>query len=142
MQTQGLDRAAERCKRISAKLATGGNIMRRLSTIPKDYIGAFVGHYPTQLTHYNEDRYITYREAMTIMGLPGDFELLNPARNLNHVCQNVPVSTAADMANEIKESLAGNRDTITAPLVYQYNAQKRYEVRQVEELNTLEEFFV
>lgn len=142
MQTQGLDRAVERCKRISAKLATGGNIMRRLSTIPKDYIGAFVGHYPTQLTHYSEDRYITYREAMTIMGLPGDFELLNPARNLNHVCQNVPVSTAADMANEIKESLAGNRDMIQAPLVYQYNAQKRYEVRRVEELNTLEEFFV
>lgn len=142
MQTQGLDRAVERCKRISAKLTTGGNIMRRLSTIPKDYIGAFVGHYPTQLTHYSEDRYITYREAMTIMGLPGDFELLNPARNLNHVCQNVPVSTAADMANEIKESLAGNRDMIQAPLVYQYNAQKRYEVRRVEELNTLEEFFV
>lgn len=141
MEKMGLDRAKTRCDRIAAKLASGGNIMRRLSTVPKDYIGAFVGHYPTQLTHYKEDRYITYREAMAIMGLPNDFELLNPARNLNHVCQNVPVGTATDMANEIKEYLEGNRDTVKSTLVYQYNASKTYECRDPQELVTLDEFF-
>ena len=141
MKAKGLDRAAARCERIAKKLATGGNIMRRLSTIPKGHIGAFVGHYPTQLTHYKEDRYITYREAMAIMGLPNDFELLNPSRNLNHICQNVPVSTATDMAKELKAALEGHRDYVSSTLVYQYNASKTYEMRDPQDLATLDEFF-
>jgi site-specific DNA-cytosine methylase len=140
MRLQGLDRAAERCDRIFTKLQGEGNIMRRLTTVPKGHIGAFVGHYPNLLTHPTEDRYITYREAMSIMGLPEDFELLNPARNLNHVCQNVPVGTATDMASEIKASLEGKRDMINASLVYQYNGQKTYEIRDSEPLSSLESF--
>jgi site-specific DNA-cytosine methylase len=128
MTKQGLDRQAERCERIHAKLGQGLNIMRRLTTVPKNFIGAFVGHYPGMLTHYNEDRYITYREAMTIMGMPFDFELLNPNRFLNHVCQNVPVGTATDMANEIKSALNGERDWLNGDLLYQYNASRRYEL--------------
>ena len=129
MRSQGLDRQAERCERIHEKLGKGLNIMRRLTTVPKNYIGAFVGHYPNMLTHYKEDRYITYREAMSIMGLPYDFELLQPKKFLNHICQNVPVGTATDMANEIKAALNGERDWISGDLLYQYNSSKRYELK-------------
>ena len=141
MRSQGLDRAAERCDRIFTKLQGEGNIMRRLTTVPKGHIGAFVGHYPNLLTHPTEDRYLTYREAMSIMGLPEDFELLNPSRYLNHVCQNVPVGTATDMANEIKASLEGKRDKINANLVYQFNGQKTYEIRDKVDIPSLESFF-
>jgi site-specific DNA-cytosine methylase len=141
MRSQGLDRAAERCDRIFTKLQGEGNIMRRLTTVPKGHIGAFVGHYPNLLTHPTEDRYLTYREAMSIMGLPEDFEMLNPSRNLNHVCQNVPVGTATDMANEIKASLEGKRDKINANLVYQFNGQKTYEIRDKVDIPSLESFF-
>lgn len=141
MRSQGLDRAAERCDRIFTKLQGEGNIMRRLTTVPKGHIGAFVGHYPNLLTHPTEDRYLTYREAMSIMGLPEDFELLNPSRYLNHVCQNVPVGTATDMANEIKASLEGKRDRINANLVYQFNGQKTYEIRDKVDIPSLESFF-
>jgi site-specific DNA-cytosine methylase len=141
MTSKGLDRAAARCDRIFEKLNKGGNIMRRLSTIPKGHIGAFVGHYPKLLTHPTEDRYITYREAMSIMGLPEDFELLHPNKFLNHICQNVPVSTATDMANEIKAVLEGKRDRVNAKLVYQYNASKSYQIRDEVEIQTLDEFF-
>lgn len=144
MKEQGYDNIAERCKRIDEKLKNGGNIMRRSSIIPKDYIGAFVGHYPTMLTHPTEDRYITYREAMSIMGLPQDFELLNPKANLNHICQNVPVTTAMDMANEIKEYLNGNRDTVDATnrVVLQFNHREEMTYRYMveEEKNSLEGF--
>ena len=140
MKKQGLDRQAERCERIHEKLGKGLNIMRRLTTVPKDYIGAFVGHYPGMLTHYKEDRYITYREAMTIMGLPFDFELLNPSRFLNHICQNVPVGTATDMANEIKAALSGERDWITGDLLYQYNASRRYELADTGPKSCLSDF--
>lgn len=141
MRSQGLDRAAERCDRIFTKLQGEGNIMRRLTTVPKGHIGAFVGHYPNLLTHPTEDRYLTYREAMSIMGLPENFELLNPSRYLNHVCQNVPIGTATDMANEIKASLEGKRDKINANLVYQFNGQKTYEIRDKVDIPSLESFF-
>ena len=139
MRVNGLDKAAEKCDRMFAKLATGGNIMRRGSMVPKDYIGAFVGHYPTMMTHHREDRYITYREAMTIMGLPQDFELLHPAKFLNHVCQNVPVATATDLAMEIKAVLNGQRDSLRGDMIHQYNASRKYEVDDVSS-SSLQEF--
>lgn len=140
MRSQGLERTAERCECIDKKLAEGLNIMRRLTTVPKGFIGAFVGHYPTLLTHPTEDRYITYREAMSIMGLPENFTLLNPSKFLNHVCQNVPVGTATDMAGEIKAALEGKRDMLKADLIYQYNGQKTYEIKDSSSRSCLSEF--
>jgi hypothetical protein len=114
--------------------------MRRGTIIPKDYIGAFVGHYPTMLTHPHEDRYITYREAMTIMGLPEDFELVNASsKNANHICQNVPVQTATDMATEVVEYLKGNRSLVDTDYILQYNHTQKAEYSAKEQ--TLENFF-
>lgn len=139
MKKNGYDREVERCKYRYDKLKAGHSIMRRGTIVPKDYIGAFVGHYPTMLTHPVEDRYITYREALAIMGMPNDFELLNPKNNANHICQNVPVPTAVDMATEVKEYLAGNRKTIDSTLTYQYNGQKKIEAEKSS--SNLETFF-
>ena len=140
MKKQGLDRAADRCERIFNKLNAGGNIMRRLTTVPKGHIGAFVGHYPNLLTHPTEDRYLTYREGMSIMGLPEDFTLLQPSKFLNHMCQNVPVGTATDMANEIKAVLNGERDMLNADMIYQYNGQKTYKLEDSHPRSNLSEF--
>jgi site-specific DNA-cytosine methylase len=141
MEDHGYDREVPKCERKFKKLADGGNIMRRGTIIPKDYIGAFVGHYPTVLTHPHEDRYITYREAMTIMGLPSDFELLDPEKSVNHICQNVPFQTAKDMANEVKETLEGNRTMVEADCLFQSNLDKRYEVWDERPKGTLDSFF-
>lgn len=140
MEANDYPKVAAKCQAIAEKLAAGGNIMRRSSVIPANYIGAFVGHLPTNLTHPDEDRYITYREGMSLMGLPYDFELLNPSRNLNHICQNVPVTTATDMANEIKAVLNDQRDWLNGELLYQFNGNKTYEIRDTERRNSLEEF--
>lgn len=121
LSKNGYDNEAEKCKYKYDKLAAGKNIMRRGTIIPYDCIGAFVGHYPNMLTHPDEDRYITYREAMTIMGLPSDFELLDPKKSTNHICQNVPLYTALDMADEVTAALDGKRDFAKADLFFQYN---------------------
>lgn len=139
MEANDYPKVAKKCEEIAVKLAAGGNIMRRSSVIPANYIGAFVGHLPTNLTHPDEDRYITYREAMSLMGLPYDFELINPSRNLNHICQNVPVTTATDMANEIKAVLEGKRDMLNANLLYQFNNNKSYQIRDLSS-SSLESF--
>lgn len=142
MSKNGYEKEVEKCDRRYKKLKDGFNIMRKLTTIPKDYIGAFVGHMPTQLTHPDEDRYITIREAMEVMKLPRDFELLGGLRNLNHICQNVPVTTAMDMATEVKAWLDGERDSIdsTDKVWVQANANGRYTIIENKEINSLEGF--
>lgn len=121
MGAHGYEREVAKCAKRKAKLDAGGNLMRRGTVVPKDYIGAFVGHYPTCLTHPTFDRYITYREAMSIMGLPSNFELLDPKKSANHICQNVPVDTARDMASEVRAYLEGKRDVIKAEYMLQHN---------------------
>ena len=101
MSKNGFEKQAKRCKDMHKKLTSGGNIMRRGVYVPKDYIGAFVGSAPTKLTHPDEDRHLTIRECLSIMGLPKDFILQGGVKNLNHICQNVPVTTASDMAEQV-----------------------------------------
>jgi site-specific DNA-cytosine methylase len=111
------------------KLASGGNIMRKNTEIPKDYIGAFVGHMPTSLTHPDEDRYLTIRECLSIMKMPTDFQLKGGLSNLNHICQNVPVTTAMDMAAEVKSFVEGRSDNrlIETDFLMQDNKTQTYE---------------
>ncbi len=111
MSNNNFDKQSERCLQIHKKLESGGNIMRKTTEIPKDYIGAFVGHMPTCLTHPDEDRYLTIRECLAIMKMPSDFQLQGGRKNLNMICQNVPVTTAEDMSKTILDWLEGNLDT-------------------------------
>lgn len=112
MRERQMHNIAERCLRIHEKLQAGGNVMRKVTEVPKVRINAFVGHMPGSLTHPHEDRYVTYREALTIMGLPRDFVLQGGRRNANHICQNVPVKTATDVAGQVLKALRGELDTV------------------------------
>tara|TARA_B100000282_G_scaffold30844_1_gene19793 strand:- start:76 stop:1275 length:1200 start_codon:yes stop_codon:yes gene_type:complete len=107
MFAQGYTKLAERCLVMHEKLSKGGNIMRKICHFPKDSIGAFVGHMPKHLTHPDEDRYLTLRECLSIMKLPDNFILQGGVKNLNHICQNVPVTTAVDMAEHVKKFVDG-----------------------------------
>lgn len=139
MQENGHPEEVDKCMYKFKKLEEGGSLMRRGVTVPKDRIGAFVGHYPMMLTHPDEDRFITYREAMTIMGLPQDFELVDAnSQNANHICQNVPVQTAADMAGEVLAVLNGQRKMVDTDYIVQHNHSQTEEYVAVE--NTLESF--
>lgn len=140
MAEQGLEREVAKCKYKHEKLLAGGNIMRRGTVIPKDHIGAFVGHYPTCLAHPNEDRYIDYREAMTIMGLPEDFELIDAKKNFNHICQNVPVKTAYDMACQIKKYLEGKLEVVETDYILQNNVSETIEMTN-KKVQNIEHFF-
>jgi site-specific DNA-cytosine methylase len=138
MEANGYAKEVEKCKYRHEKLAAGGSIMRRNTIVPRDYIGAFVGHYPVMLAHPVEDRYINYREAMTIMGLPQDFELVDASpRNANMICQNVPVQTATDMATEVVAYLKGERPMLNTDYIVQYNHSQ---TSTYEERATLEAF--
>ena len=140
MKEHGYEREAAKCERMHDKLASGGNIMRKNTEIPKDFIGAFVGHMPTSIAHPDEDRYLTVREALAIMKMPDDFQLQGGLKNLNHICQNVPVTTATDMANQIKKYLNNELDTVETRFLVQDNKTKTLDYEKISV--QLDEFMV
>jgi len=127
MRANGFENVAKKCDRQYHKLKAGGNIMRKTTEIPKDKIGAFVGHMPTCLTHPDEDRYLTVREALSLMKLPFNFILLDAKRSLNHICQNVPVTTAEHPARMVKEYLNNNLELVDTQFLVQDNKKRTYE---------------
>jgi hypothetical protein len=44
------------------------------------------------------------------MKLPSDFILQGGVKNINHICQNVPVTTAQDMADHVFRFVEGRLD--------------------------------
>ena len=127
MREHGFDNVARKCDRAYHKLKAGGNIMRKGVEIPKDKIGAFVGHMPSSITHPDEDRFLTVREAMSLMKLPTDYQMINAKRSLNHMCQNVPVTTAEHPAAMVKKYLEGKLDFVDTKYMVQDNKKKTYE---------------
>lgn len=126
MAKNGFAKLAERSKGMHMKLGMGGNIMRKQIEVPCDIIGAFVGHMPTMLTHHRHDRFLTIRECLSIMKMPLDFQLLNPVRNINHICQNVPVTTAEHPARMVKMFLENKlpMDNYSENFLIQDNVRK------------------
>jgi site-specific DNA-cytosine methylase len=139
MKDHGYENEAGKCFRMFKKLESGGNIMRKTTEVPKDYIGAFVGHFPTCLTHPTENRYLTIRECLSIMKMPADFELIGGRKNLNMICQNVPVTTAQDMASAVRMYLEGKLDSVQSNFLIQDNKKQNYDYEK--EVVSLEGFF-
>lgn len=137
----GNEKEADRNRRRQAKLDAGKGNMIRTIYLPKISTGAFVGYMPSHMTHYKENRFLSYRECMSIMGLPEDFELLEPKKSLNHICQNVPVTTAADMVSQIDDYLNGRSIMVeNVKMVFQSNERKKMEIWE-KDTATLENMF-
>ncbi len=138
LREKGYEKEADRALRMYKKLESGGNIMRKTTEIAKDYVGAFVGHMPCCITHPDEDRYLTIRECLEIMKMPKDFQLQGGRKNLNMICQNVPVTTAEDMSRVILYWLNGKLDTKKAEFGVFDNKKQTYEFEEIPQ--TLEKF--
>ena len=97
------DKAVKKVQLIRKKWEEGKGIWTHGATIGRGIIPAFIGVQPYNLIHPFEQRYVTFREGLILMGFPMDFQLAgdNPWAVANHIAQNVPVATAADMVEEI-----------------------------------------
>jgi hypothetical protein len=69
-------------------------------------------------------RFYNIRELLYLMGMPHDFELENPRRNINHLCQNVPVNTAADWAAEVIRFCRGEAQMTDFTFLRQNNTRQ------------------
>lgn len=76
------------------------------------------------IVHPNGERGITVREAMWLMGLPHNFELVE-GMHWNHICQNVPVKTAGDWTREVISFVKGEKTEFGGNFVKQNNISRR-----------------
>ena len=105
---------------IKGKLADGKGYWDSSPHLFHETFNAVIGRNMFDGVHPVEDRYMSVREYIHMMGMPHDFELDN-VKNINHIAQNVPVGTAADMTNHVVDFLKGNLQTSDTSFLKQDN---------------------
>lgn len=90
--------------------------------------------------HPSEERCITLREAMHLMGLPHDFELTD-RKHFHHITQNVPVRTAGDMTQDVVRFCRGELKSSGFRYYKQDNLAKRCEVPDQKSNSSIENLF-
>lgn len=86
--------------------------------------------------HPTENRYLTTREIMSLMGLPNDFELIT--KNLQQVTQNVPVCTAKDMTEQVIKFINDKLQMTPYNFIKQNNLQQKIDEIDFKDLNLFE----
>jgi site-specific DNA-cytosine methylase len=135
-------KAASRARAMQKKLDSGKGYWSHGPTLIKGLIPSLIGAMPYAMINPFEERYLTLRECMRIMSMPDDFNLIgdNPIRSTNHICQNVPVTTAKDMMHGILEYLDGNCDFSSEPFVRQSNKKTMHKSPILENSSSLNQF--
>jgi len=95
---------------IKKKLAMdmGFRINHQVLGMDQDYVYAVIGELMGRQLHPTEDRLMNIREFMHLMGLPHDYEVVNPADYVK-ITQNIPVCTTEDLTREIVSIIKGER---------------------------------
>jgi len=73
------------------------------------YFSAVISKNLVFAVHPSEDRFFNVRELLHLMGMPHDFQI-DSTKNINHICQNVPVNTAQDWAEEVIKFCKGKAE--------------------------------
>jgi len=137
------EKFANRARSMQEKVDQGKGYWAHGITVPKGEIPSFIGAMPHSIVHPFEARFLTLREGLRIMKMPDDFNMVgssprSPA-NANHMCQNVPVTTAKDMSDFVLEYLRGETDSVRSDLVKQSNVKMGHNIISKEE-SSLEAF--
>lgn len=105
---------------IKEKLADGKGFWDASPRMGHDHFNAVISKNMVCGAHPAEQRFLTLREYMHLMGLPHDFQVLNLAE-WNHVAQNVPTSTARDWTLEVIKYIKGELPLSGEKLLKQNN---------------------
>jgi site-specific DNA-cytosine methylase len=120
---------AKRARRMQDKLDDNKGYWAHGVTLAKGTIPSLIGAMPSSLINPFTGKYLTLRDCLRIMGMPDDFDLAseNPVSKTNHICQNVPVGTAADMMAGIVDYLDGKCDFSSSAYIKQSNKNGRHD---------------
>lgn len=142
MEENGYDKTGGRARAMQVKLDQGKGYWAHGITIPRgNEIPALIGALPHALLNPYTDNWITIRDCLRIMKMPDDFNLVgeNARAKVNHICQNVPASTAEDMMKNVLLYLKGNVEFAPTSLVRQNNKKQDVQTEDGNQVsNTLE----
>jgi site-specific DNA-cytosine methylase len=110
------------------KVKNGMNYYSIEPVVFTGYTSAITGKNIEITLHPKEQRYITTREIMSMMGLPTDFELVTP--NIVHITQNVPVCTAKDMTEQVVKFINGALEMSEYSYLKQDNIKQRIDYKE------------
>jgi site-specific DNA-cytosine methylase len=97
-----LDKVVKRIEHIDEKFKQNKGAWLRGPQIDRGFIPAFVSDQVIFFVHPRFPRYLTFREALSIMAMPMDFNMIgNLYASRNHIAQNVCMSTAEVFSKEI-----------------------------------------
>jgi len=125
IEKRNIEETAEhrRLKAIYKKVQAGGRFMDASPGYYYNRTNAIVGRTLTHLVHPTEDRGMSIRELLHMMGLPHDFEM-GDRKSLNVIAQNVPTCTARDMASQVIEYLRGDLQIAENSFLMQNNLKE------------------
>ena len=87
-------------KHIKNKLAMGKGYWDDSIKFMGDSFTAVIKKNIVSAIHPDQDRFLNLREILHLMGFPHDFEV-SSVKQMNHICQTVPVITARDWTKEV-----------------------------------------
>jgi site-specific DNA-cytosine methylase len=96
------------------KFDTGSCIMDKTMKLAWDNSRSLMWKTLPYLLHPYEDRWLMTSEAFALMGFPSDFaeKVQMPTKDINIICQNVPLGTACDWMTEVAAALDGKRSWV------------------------------
>lgn len=105
-------------------------------------MNACIGRNMCDTVHPTEDRSLTVREALHMMAFPHDFNMERPKQTFNHIAQNVPVCTAADMVRMAVKFMEGELEMSESDFVKQNNWKQKIDFESESEIETVDIFNV
>ena len=119
---------------IKRKLAMGRGYWDDSIKFMGDSFTAVIKKNLVSAIHPSQDRFLSVREALHLMGFPHDFEITE-LKHLNHICQTVPVHTARDWALEAVKFIRGELKLSDSDLVRQDNISQTISTNAEENKN-------
>ena len=125
LRENGTERNIKLAEHAKMKFDAGKGIWDGSVHIFEDYMNAVIGRNMADTVHPTEDRSLTIREAMHMMGLPHDMELLGGRASVNHIAQNVPTCTARYVVEQAVKFVEGKLPDSGLKYLKQDNWNKR-----------------
>ena len=100
--------------------------------VPETVVPAITNRKVRQLTHPTEDRYLSLREILSLMGLPQTFEV--PTMDYQAFCQGVPVDTAKSIGQELMKYLDGRLPDVPSTFLKQSNVTRMCTTEQTSQV--------
>ena len=139
LRENGTERNIKLAEHAKAKFDAGKGIWDGSVHIFEDYMNAVIGRNMADTVHPTEDRSLTIREAMHMMGLPHDMELLGGRSSVNHIAQNVPTCTARYVVEQAVKFVEGKLPDSGLKYLKQDNWNKRIAAYDTESPPTLDD---